>query len=57
MTGAPSLRIGQGIDVHRFSTDSDRPLVLGGVTIDAADASGLDGHSDADAVAHAIADA
>jgi 2-C-methyl-D-erythritol 2,4-cyclodiphosphate synthase len=57
VTGAPNVRIGQGIDVHRFSTDPDRPLVLGGITIDAADATGLDGHSDADAVAHAICDA
>lgn len=57
MTSAPNLRIGQGIDVHRFSSDPDRPLVLGGITVDADDATGLDGHSDADAVAHAIADA
>jgi 2-C-methyl-D-erythritol 2,4-cyclodiphosphate synthase len=57
VTGAPNVRIGQGIDVHRFSTDPDRPLVLGGITIDAADAIGLDGHSDADAVAHAVSDA
>lgn len=57
MTSAPNLRIGQGIDVHRFSSDPDRSLVLGGITVDADDATGLDGHSDADAVAHAIADA
>jgi 2-C-methyl-D-erythritol 2,4-cyclodiphosphate synthase len=57
VTPAPNLRIGQGIDVHRFSSDPDRPLVLGGVTVDTDDATGLDGHSDADAVAHAIADA
>jgi 2-C-methyl-D-erythritol 2,4-cyclodiphosphate synthase len=57
VTSAPNLRIGQGIDVHRFSSDPDRPLVLGGITVDADDATGLDGHSDADAVAHAIADA
>lgn len=43
-----------GFDVHPFSTDPDRRLVLGGVTLDGP---GLDGHSDADAVAHAIADA
>jgi 2-C-methyl-D-erythritol 2,4-cyclodiphosphate synthase len=53
----PDLRIGQGIDVHPFSDRSDRPLVLGGVTITGPGARGLDGHSDADAVAHAIADA
>jgi 2-C-methyl-D-erythritol 2,4-cyclodiphosphate synthase len=57
VTATPNLRIGQGIDVHRFSADPGRPLVLGGITLDADDATGLDGHSDADAVAHAIADA
>ena len=50
-----SLRIGQGFDVHPFSDDPDRPLVLGGVTLGGA--RGLAGHSDADAVAHALADA
>ena len=54
MTG-PGLRIGQGFDVHPFSTDPTRPLILGGVTV--APTGGLDGHSDADAVAHALADA
>ncbi len=53
----PGLRVGQGIDVHRFSDRADRPLVLGGVTISGDGARGLEGHSDADAVAHAIADA
>jgi 2-C-methyl-D-erythritol 2,4-cyclodiphosphate synthase len=53
----PGLRVGQGIDVHRFSDRADRPLVLGGVTITGDGARGLEGHSDADAVAHAIADA
>jgi len=48
------LRVGQGFDVHRFA-DDDRPLVLGGVRI--AGERGLLGHSDADAVAHAVADA
>ncbi|HXA34329.1 MAG TPA: 2-C-methyl-D-erythritol 2,4-cyclodiphosphate synthase [Acidimicrobiales bacterium] len=57
MTSPPNLRIGQGIDVHRFSADPSRPLVLGGITVEADDATGLDGHSDADAVAHALADA
>lgn len=47
-------RVGNGLDVHAFSTDRDRPLVLGGVTIP--DAPGLAGHSDADVVAHAVAD-
>jgi 2-C-methyl-D-erythritol 2,4-cyclodiphosphate synthase len=47
------IRVGQGIDIHPF--DADRPLILGGVRI--ADAGGLSGHSDADAVLHAITDA
>jgi 2-C-methyl-D-erythritol 2,4-cyclodiphosphate synthase len=47
------MRVGHGYDSHRFS--ADRPLVLGGVTIP--DHPGLDGHSDADAVAHAVTDA
>ena len=46
-------RIGIGYDSHRF--DSGRPLVLGGVHIDCD--KGLVGHSDADAVLHAITDA
>ena len=50
-----SMRIGQGIDVHRFSEDPHRPLVLGGIVIEGA--RGLGGHSDADAVCHALADA
>jgi len=50
-----SVRIGQGFDIHRFSDDPHRPLVLGGVVIDGA--RGLGGHSDADAVCHALADA
>ena len=44
---------GIGYDVHRFATG--RPLVLGGVHIPSE--RGLDGHSDADVLAHAIADA
>lgn len=51
----PRIRVGQGFDVHRFSDDPDRALVLGGVTFP--DAPGLVGHSDADAIAHACADA
>jgi 2-C-methyl-D-erythritol 2,4-cyclodiphosphate synthase len=47
--------VGQGFDVHRFSEDPARPLVLGGVVFEGEP--GLDGHSDADAVAHAVADA
>ena len=47
------FRIGHGYDIHR--TAAGRPLVLGGVKFDAA--FGLDGHSDADALTHAICDA
>jgi len=47
------MRIGQGIDVHPF--DDARPLILGGVRI--SDRGGLAGHSDADAVLHALTDA
>ncbi|MFL6203764.1 MAG: 2-C-methyl-D-erythritol 2,4-cyclodiphosphate synthase [Acidimicrobiales bacterium] len=50
-----SVRVGQGFDVHPFSDDAARPLVLGGVTFDAHP--GLAGHSDADVVAHAVTDA
>jgi 2-C-methyl-D-erythritol 4-phosphate cytidylyltransferase/2-C-methyl-D-erythritol 2,4-cyclodiphosphate synthase len=49
------LRVGQGFDIHRFSDDTERPLVLGGVVF--AGARGLHGHSDADAIAHAVTDA
>jgi 2-C-methyl-D-erythritol 2,4-cyclodiphosphate synthase len=49
------VRVGHGFDVHRFSDDPTRPLVLGGVRV--SDGPGLAGHSDADAVAHACADA
>ena len=47
------MRIGHGYDVHR--TKEGRALVLGGVTIDCP--FGLDGHSDADVLIHAICDA
>ena len=46
------MRIGFGYDSHRF--DASRPLMLGGVRIDGAP--GLAGHSDADALLHAIID-
>lgn len=49
------MRIGQGVDIHRFAEDPHRPLVLGGVMIEGA--RGLGGHSDADAVSHTLADA
>ncbi len=55
MTGFPDIRVGQGFDIHRFTDDPDRPLVLGGVTF--VGERGLEGHSDADVIAHACADA
>ncbi|MDB6113713.1 MAG: ispF [Lacunisphaera sp.] len=48
-----NLRIGHGYDIHR--TVAGRKLVLGGVQF--ATDFGLDGHSDADALTHAICDA
>ena len=47
------MRIGNGFDVHAFA--AGRPLVIGGVTIPFD--RGLAGHSDADVLLHAIADA
>jgi 2-C-methyl-D-erythritol 2,4-cyclodiphosphate synthase len=47
------MRVGTGYDVHRLV--AGRPLVLGGVTIP--HELGLDGHSDADALLHAVMDA
>jgi len=49
------MRIGQGFDIHRFSDDPQRELRLGLVTIPGS--AGLVGHSDADAVTHAVIDA
>ena len=49
----PALRIGNGYDLHRLV--AGRSLVLGGVTIPFD--KGLDGHSDADVVCHAVTDA
>ncbi len=46
-------RFGLGYDSHRFG--ADRPLKLGGVEIE--HSSGLDGHSDGDALVHAVIDA
>lgn len=48
-----SFRVGFGYDVHRLS--QDRKLILGGVTIPYD--KGLEGHSDADVLLHAICDA
>lgn len=47
------LRIGQGMDVHAFAPD--RKLIIGGVDIP--HHQGLDGHSDADVLTHAVMDA
>lgn len=54
---ATEMRVGQGFDIHRFDdgSPSGRVLVLGGVAFPGERA--LAGHSDADVVAHAVADA
>jgi len=49
-----NLRAGQGFDVHPFSDDPARALVLGGVRVAGR---GLAGHSDGDVVCHAVTDA
>lgn len=48
-----NLRIGHGYDIHRIV--SGRPMILGGIKFDVD--YGLDGHSDADCLTHAICDA
>ena len=48
-----NLRVGHGYDVHRLATG--RALILGGVTVPYD--RGLDGHSDADVLVHAVVDA
>ncbi len=48
-----TIRVGFGFDVHEFA--GNRPLILGGVNIP--HTHGLAGHSDADALLHAVADA
>jgi 2-C-methyl-D-erythritol 2,4-cyclodiphosphate synthase len=52
MSGLP-FRVGQGFDAHRFV--EGRPLILGGVQVP--HVAGLEGHSDADVLAHAVIDA
>jgi 2-C-methyl-D-erythritol 2,4-cyclodiphosphate synthase len=47
------MRVGQGYDIHPLR--EGRPLILGGITIP--HFQGLDGHSDADALTHAVCDA
>jgi 2-C-methyl-D-erythritol 4-phosphate cytidylyltransferase/2-C-methyl-D-erythritol 2,4-cyclodiphosphate synthase len=54
LLGPPEIRTGLGYDIHRFSTDPERPMWLGGVKFD--NIAGLEGHSDADAVLHAVVD-
>lgn len=54
MLGIEEYRTGTGYDVHRFSTDPSRKCILGGVEFPGP---GLEGHSDADALLHAIVDA
>ncbi len=51
-----AFRIGQGFDVHRFAEpEAGRPLILMGVQV--AHDRGLQGHSDADVMVHALMDA
>ncbi len=53
-----AYRVGTGFDSHAFASGAEaatRPLVLGGVVL--SETGGLEGHSDADVVAHALADA
>jgi 2-C-methyl-D-erythritol 2,4-cyclodiphosphate synthase len=56
MSDIPNIRVGQGFDIHPWSEDPARRLVLGGVAFPDAGA-GLAGHSDADVIAHAVTDA
>jgi 2-C-methyl-D-erythritol 2,4-cyclodiphosphate synthase len=49
-----TVRVGLGFDVHAFSDDPSRHLILAGTVLQGP---GLAGHSDADVIAHAVADA
>tara|TARA_Y100001968_G_scaffold325413_1_gene366598 strand:- start:2593 stop:3123 length:531 start_codon:yes stop_codon:yes gene_type:complete len=51
----PQFRIGNGYDIHRLVPGRD--LIIGGVKLIHPDGLGLDGHSDADVLAHSISDA
>lgn len=53
---ALEYRSGIGYDIHSFSADPERPMWLGGVEFED-DRPGLEGHSDADALVHAMVDA
>ena len=50
-----NIRIGNGYDIHRLI--AGRPLIIGGELLEHPDRLGLDGHSDADVLVHAIMDA
>ncbi len=50
-----NIRIGNGYDIHRLVTG--RPLIIGGQLLEHPKGLGLDGHSDADVLVHAIMDA
>lgn len=52
--GYNTIRVGSGYDIHPFSKNQSRKLILAGVEIDHI---GLEGHSDSDAVSHALTDA
>jgi 2-C-methyl-D-erythritol 4-phosphate cytidylyltransferase/2-C-methyl-D-erythritol 2,4-cyclodiphosphate synthase len=54
MIGGVETRTGLGYDIHAFSSDPSRPLFLGGVLFEG---TGLEGHSDADVLIHAVVDA
>ncbi len=51
----PQFRVGNGYDIHRLV--SGRPLIVGGVELNHPSNLGLDGHSDADVLVHAVMDA
>jgi 2-C-methyl-D-erythritol 2,4-cyclodiphosphate synthase len=50
-----NIRIGNGYDIHRLV--AGRPLIIGGQLLEHPNGLGLDGHSDADVLVHAIMDA
>ncbi len=51
----PQFRIGNGYDIHRLVPNRD--LIIGGVQLNHPEGLGLDGHSDADVLVHALMDA
>ncbi|MCT0218011.1 tRNA (guanosine(37)-N1)-methyltransferase TrmD [Synechococcus sp. CS-1329] len=55
LQGQTEMRIGNGYDIHRLVPG--RPLILGGLTLEHPAGLGLDGHSDADVLVHALMDA